>query len=227
MKMKKSIISLLLVVSTLFTVSSPALAAYFEPIPQTGSSSTNTEFRETSFFYEGELIPIRYRIENGMVSYAEIGDSIMQSSDGKVYLDGELVATITADDSMRRTGWLYSDQCPYGFEPSDFSEYFGTDYHNISFKKAVTEITINVIIAALLAAFPFDDAVGGQALLKDVAEEIFEGIMDYEMNPKVYVVEDIYKIPNIGYTHKNILNFYSDSAHTDWIREEVAYSSWA
>lgn len=235
--MKKSIVSLFLTLAMLFTLSSPALAIDLGPELSADSTSADTQLYETAVSLDGELIPIKCYVEDNAVTYAEIGDDVMQCVDGKVYWNGTLVATITtetvmaaapysADTVMPRTGWLYNDSCPYGYESSDFSKLFATKNHNISFEETVGSISVNIILGVLLAAFPFDDALGGQAIFQGIAEKIFEGIMDYAMNPKVYAREDIFSTPTGGYVHKNAFNFYSDSAHTDWIGYALAYSSW-
>lgn len=227
--MKKKVISFLLAFTLLFTVSGSAFAVDLDTaIP------TDAECHETTLSYEGEMIPIKYYMEDNSVIYAEIGDSIAQYIDGDIYLDGKLVATATTtvvsapENVDRRTGWLYSDSCPYGFEPSDFNIFVESRNHNITFYETVATISRDAIIAAILAICPFDDVAGGQAVFMDVAESIFEGIVGYWMEPKVYAREDVYKMDILGnYMHKNAFNFYSDSAHSDWIGYALAYSSWA
>lgn len=235
--MNKRFVSLVLAMVMLFTLSSPAFAIDLTSDPSEESTHADAKFYNTTVLLDGELTPIKCYVENNAVTYAEIGEDIMQCIDGKVYWNGTLVATITseivmeaapysADVIMPRTGWLYNDSCPNGFTSSDFSRLFATKNHNITFEETIGSISVNIILAILLAAFPFDDAVGGQAVFQGVAEKVFEEIIDYAMTPKVYAREDIFSLPNMGYIHKNAFNFYSDSAHTKWIGYSLAYSSW-
>lgn len=206
----------------------PALAA--------GDQPANSTLQMSAIVIADEPITLYFDISKGnRLTYAEIGDDILRVVGNKVFVNDELVATITSevvdgDPSIPEpyTGWIYSDSCPLGFNSSDFSTYFKSVNHNITFKKALSEMSMATILVILCTIVPFAKEVAAEAVFRNVAATIATMTAAYMHDDKVYAVETVYQHKSgMGYMHKNNFVFYSDSAHTKEIDRTTAYSSWA
>lgn len=100
---------------------------------------------------------VHYQV-NGKISYIEVGSDIIEVRGNEVYLNGELIATITStvisgDPSVIEpyTGWLYTDECSFG-TPSDYTRYIKTVEHNITFEEAIEELSGDIILTILVSA---------------------------------------------------------------------------
>ena len=133
----KKFISLLLAMTMVFSVCSPAFAVDVK-------SASAAELQEITVDYNNESITIRYQADDeNKVTYAEIGTDIMQVEGNQVFLNGELIATITSEviyedsDAVEpRTSWIYTDDCPYGTF-SDYTTKWKTVNRNITFEEVV------------------------------------------------------------------------------------------
>ena len=115
----------------LFTVTRPAFAA-----------DEDDGLREATFDLVDESVTIRYRLnEENRITYAEVGSDVIEVIGNEIYLNGELIATITTEiidgnsgTIEPRTGWMYSDECTFG-DPEDYTRELDPKFHNITFKK--------------------------------------------------------------------------------------------
>ena len=225
--MTKRFFSLLLSMAILFTVTRPAFAA-----------GLDSDLQEETVSLGNESVVVHYQV-NGKISYIEVGSDIIEVRGNEVYLNGELIATITStvisgDPSVIEpyTGWLYTDECSFG-TPSDYTRYIKTVEHNITFEEAIEELSGDIILTILVSAvnsFATDPtgASLGFDILAGVAEDIYNWAHDYPQRTKIYALEDIYGHKNgMGYIHKNEYIYYGDRAYTQEISSKTMFSFWS
>ena len=82
--MTKRFFSLLLSMAILFTVTCPAFAA-----------GLDSDLQEETVSLGNESVVVHYQV-NGKISYIEVGSDIIEVRGNEVYLNGELIATITS-----------------------------------------------------------------------------------------------------------------------------------
>lgn len=227
--MTKRFFSLLLSMAILFTVTCPAFAA-----------DEDDGLREATFDLVDESVTIRYRLnEENRITYAEVGSDVIEVIGNEIYLNGELIATITTEiidgnsgTIEPRTGWMYSDECTFG-DPEDYTRELDPKFHNITFKKAIGELSMEVILSILVTTVQSfaKDPTGASlrpSILLSVAEDVYNWARDYPKRDKIYAMEYIYGHKNgMGYVHKNEFIYYSDRACTDEISRKTMFSGWS
>ena len=202
-------LSLLLALILAFSISVPAFAA--EPVEDNSSDAVTV-------FLNGEPVNIRYRLEDNCITYAEIGNDVMSVQGNTVYFNGEAIAIIDSTIAERsptvgiepRTG-IYDKTCPAGASPSDYSTYFGTDYHNITFIEKLSQYSAAAILVVLISIVPFGQTVAAEEVFRNVAITIaafVAGDLRLGNSNNTYATEYIYS-GGIPYTRKNIFYFYS------------------
>lgn len=208
----KKIIVTLLSASMLFTMSPPAFAADLsdeEPLYSTNIDGHDIALSGTELYIDGNFV-------------TDIVDKIVAEN-----LDPITGEYVGATDTARRTGWVYGSNCPFG-SASDYTRHVSTEYHNISLKKAVTNATIQAVIDCISDFLDMDTVPGPGSLLWNAASNIVTAIKDYIVNDKLYAREEIYGHKNgMGYVHKNVFYFYSDSNYSNYISSCTLYSQWA
>lgn len=154
-----------------------------------------------------------------------------------VYFNDEAIAIIDSTTVERsptvsiepHTGWIYDQTCLAGTSPGDYSTYFGTNYHNITFLEKLAQCSAYVILAVLISIVPFAREVAAEEVLRNIALAIAGTAatsLTFGESDKVYATEYIYS-GGMPYTRKNIFYFYSDSARSSFISSTLCYSSWA
>lgn len=212
----------------IFSISVPAFATDLSEEGGTGS---------VTVFLDGKPVSIKYRLENNHITYAEIGNDVMSVHENIVYVNGVAIATIDnttiehspSSSSILRTSWVYTDSCPVGASPSDYSTLYSTKNHNITFIEHVIQYSMGAILAVLITIVPFADSVKAADVFHNVALMIAglaAGNITFGNSNNVYATEYIYS-GGIPFTHKNAFTFFSDSARSNVIGSTTCYSFWA
>lgn len=223
----KKLLSLLLVLVLIFSFSVPVFAA--EPVEDDSNGAVTV-------LLDGKPLNIKYHLEDNYITYAEIGNDIMSVQDNIVYFNGSAVAIIsstTVEHSQTAikpcTGWIYTDICPTGVSPSNYSTFSGTKNHNITFIRNVIRYSAAAILAVLITIVPFAREIAAEAVFRNVALMIAglaAGDITFGNSNKVYATEYIYS-GGIPYTRKNVFIFFNDSTRSNVIGRTTCYSSWA
>ena len=181
---------------------------------------------------DSQSTKIKYRLDNNYVTYAEVDGNIFSREGNDILLNGEKIATITTTTISTssaiepRSGWIYGDNtCPSGASPSDYDTLFSTKSHNITFEKAIAELSVELILQTLIFVVPFINEYTGKTVFLHIAEIIY-GCKELFADDCVYATEYIYS-GGIAYTRKNVFYFYNDSAKQNYEGSATCYSSWA
>ena len=226
----KKLVSLLLTLAMIFTISSPAFAVN----TQSENVPDSTDLYEVVVDINGNPTSIRYGVdENNYLAYAEFEEDYIEVVGDEIYLNGELVATITreivyADPNAIEpyTYWVYQDTCPYG-SFSDYVSLLKEVNHNITFEKAIKNLSASALLAILCAMVPFKTPVQAETVFRTVANTICAVAVSYALEDKVYAVEKIYSHKTVPSAfHQNYFHFYSDATHTEYIESALSYSCW-
>jgi len=195
---------------------------------------------EKTFYLDDEPVTIHYRLnERNRIDYIEVNSNVIEARGNEIYLNGELIAIVTSEfvvappiEIQPRTGWIYGNTCPFG-DPSDYTRDMGTKLHNVTFLRAIGELTVDVILSILIttvdtfATDPSGASLGPRILLS-VAEDVYNWAIEYPKRKVIYAFEEIYGHQNgMGYIHKNIFTYYGDKECTERISSKTMFSSWA
>lgn len=225
----KKFISLLLSMAVIFSVASPAFAA-----------NSKTDLLEKTFYLADEPITLYYRLnESNRIDYIEVNSNVIEARGNEIYLNGELIAIVTSEfvvdppiEIQPRSGWIYGDTCPFGY-PSDYTRDMGTKLHNITFRRAIGELSVDIILSILIttvdtfATDPSGASLGPRILLS-VAEDVYNWAIEYPKREVIYAIEEIYGHENgMGYMHRNDFTYYGDEDCTEWVSAKTMFSSWA
>lgn len=191
MRLYKQLISVGLVITTLFTIASPALALNVVP----GA-------KEGSFTYNGETINYQYREENGIITYAKVENDVVERIDNDIYLNGEKIAsinsytvtldenadeTVVLDDVQPYTGWVWSEKGDSG----DYVVPGTAKLHDIALEKTIKATTLSTMTSIVLVLLPVP------SVAKEVANCIITGItgayVAYQSSKHIYCLEMVRK----------------------------------
>ena len=182
---------------------------------------------------DNEPVVLNYHVTNGVVDSVTINDDVIMRKGNDVFCNGEKIATITTEiESFSSavepyTSWVYGNSsCPSGYSSSDYNNFYGSKWHNITFDKAIAECTMSIILGSLILMVDFESPTIGQQVLLKIAEKILDTFAMYDGKNCVWAYESIFT-GGMPYTRKNIFSFYGDKNRNNYTGIATCYSFWA
>lgn len=202
-------------------------------VPAYAQNSTSQDvcqnFMVETFQLDGETVSVRYQEKDGIITYAEVGNDIIENINNEIFVNGIKVATYSVEISgstielAPRTGWFYSET------PSsvgDYTDYEGAISRNITLEREIASIAVGTLAAVILVFLHLPTKAAG------VAAAVIAGVVGifsaYATSEQIYSIEETYNHDYLPYNKMTNFTYYYDSANNDEIPNsaETLYAWW-